>query len=359
MSVIRAFIGHSFDTNDQILIDIFLKYFNQIKDLGIGFTWDHAQAAEPIELTKKVISLIQGKNLFVGICTKREFVIGPNDLKHHLLRRNVLSGHVEKFLWKTSDWIIQEIGLAVGRKMDLILLIEKGLRPPGGLQGNIEFIPFDRESPQSSFGQILEMIRTLIPKAVKASIQESGASTSESAVQVQGKEEIDSALYEPKPEWDFSHYQLALFSSIKTGNHDAEEKITSAFLKSPLCKGPSDSASWEANRQYIRLSLGKGGDLINIEQLAKDKPEFDEVHYYLGRSYHIYKEHRKAAQAYLHAAERALDSEFRLLYLGDAVIEYCHGDMKLEAEDIAEKMRKEVLESGVGEEILIKGTSKN
>ena len=33
--------------------------------------------------------------------------------------------------WKTSDWVIQEIGLATGRGLELILLVEDGVRRPG------------------------------------------------------------------------------------------------------------------------------------------------------------------------------------------------------------------------------------
>jgi len=69
------------------------------------------------------------------------------------------------FFSKTSDWIIQEIGLAVGLNMDLILLLENGVREPGGLQGNIEYIPFNREAPEKSFNKILEMIKSILPKA--------------------------------------------------------------------------------------------------------------------------------------------------------------------------------------------------
>jgi tetratricopeptide (TPR) repeat protein len=348
--MIRAFVGHSFTNDDKMLNYTFLDYLNHIKAMGIGFTWEHAEVAEPRELAEKVKSLIRDKNLFVGICTKKERVIGPNDLEHCWLKRKVLGGHVDKFLWKTSDWIIQEIGLALGREMDLILLVEEGLRLPGGLQGNIEHIEFNRQNPERSFVKILEMIQALMPKAL---IQESAASTSKSAVHVKDKEEIESDWYEPKPEWNYNCYRVALVNSIKTDNHEAEEKITSAFLKSPECKGPWGSASWEVYSQYVRLVSGKGGTLGKMEQLGKDKPEVDIVQYYLGKAYEIYKDYGKAAHAYLHAAEGTSDSEVRLLYLGDAAIAYCHAGMEHESEDIVVKMKQEAHKSGVGEDILI------
>ena len=166
MSQLRAFVAHSFWDNDQALVNIFCEYFDKIRDMGIGFSWDHAKAAEAKELAEKVLSLIQDKNVFIGICTNNERAINAAELKPGRLRRRMLSADQAKYSWKTSDWIIQEIGLAVGRDMSLILLIEKGLRPPGGLQGNIEYIEFVRESPERCFGKILDMIRSLRPKTM-------------------------------------------------------------------------------------------------------------------------------------------------------------------------------------------------
>ena len=58
--------------------------------------------------------------------------------------------------------------------MALILLVEDDVRTPGGLQGDLEYIQFSRQSPEKSFGKILEMIKALLPKAklVEASISE-------------------------------------------------------------------------------------------------------------------------------------------------------------------------------------------
>ena len=44
MSTLRAFVGHSFDENDLPLIDVFLKYFDSLRD--IGFEWDSAKKAQ-------------------------------------------------------------------------------------------------------------------------------------------------------------------------------------------------------------------------------------------------------------------------------------------------------------------------
>lgn len=353
MSMVKAFIGHSFTEDDKKLNDTFLEYFNEIKKTGIGFTWDHAKDAEPKDLAEKVMSLIKDKNLFVGICTKKERVIKSDKIKPCWIKRKILKVHESEFNWKTSDWIIQEIGLAIGREMALILLIEEGLRLPGGLQGNIEHIVFNRQSPERSFLQILEMIRALIPKAPNAPMQELGAASSENITQEKGKKENDNWWLEPKPEWKNNHYRLSLLFSIEADNLDAEKKITAAFLASPDGRGPNGSAGWEAISAYIRLLSGKGESLSKMEQLVNKNPGVEKVQFYLGRAYEIYKEYEKAGQAFKRAAEHAEGIEDRLNDFGEAAKAYCLGGMKLKSEEITTIMKQEVCRSSAGESILV------
>jgi hypothetical protein len=75
MNNISAFIGHSFANQDEAVVRIFIDYFNTIKEMGIGFTWDHAEPAEPKTLSEKVREKMRNKNVFIGICTAKEYVI--------------------------------------------------------------------------------------------------------------------------------------------------------------------------------------------------------------------------------------------------------------------------------------------
>ena len=54
MSNISAFVGHSFTEDDKAVVGRFLKYFDGVRDLGLGFTWDHAEEAEPKILSDKI-----------------------------------------------------------------------------------------------------------------------------------------------------------------------------------------------------------------------------------------------------------------------------------------------------------------
>jgi hypothetical protein len=164
MSELKAFIGHSFTDDDKYVVRQFLDYFDCIKNMGIGFSWEHAEPAEPKILSEKVLKLMENKNLFIGICTVKERAINPDKLRKARFYKEALIAKKDDFVSKTSDWIIQEIGVAIGKAMDVIILSEDGLRNPGGLQGNIEYIPFSRNEPSKSFNKILEMLTALTPK---------------------------------------------------------------------------------------------------------------------------------------------------------------------------------------------------
>jgi hypothetical protein len=134
MVAINAFVAHSFTTDDEILVSKFLKYFDQLSKSEMNFSYVHAEAAEPKVLAEKVKLLLANRNVLIAICTKKERVISPNALVKTVKPRGFLKAPENDFLWRTSDWIIQEIGLAIGRGLDLILLLEEGLQKPGGLQ---------------------------------------------------------------------------------------------------------------------------------------------------------------------------------------------------------------------------------
>jgi hypothetical protein len=48
--------------------------------------------------------------------------------------------------------------------MSIIIFLEENVREPGGLYGNIEYIPFSRTNPQASFDKLLQMLLSLSPK---------------------------------------------------------------------------------------------------------------------------------------------------------------------------------------------------
>jgi hypothetical protein len=108
-----------------LLVRSFQDYFDSLKGT-IDFEWDHAKRAEPRELCKKVKAKMEGKNLFIGIFTKKDFRIAPDKLEaSEAPEKKCLS--YDDLTWVPSNWIIQESGYALGKDMDVIFAVENGV----------------------------------------------------------------------------------------------------------------------------------------------------------------------------------------------------------------------------------------
>ncbi len=116
-----AFVGHSFAEEDQHLVDQ-LKQFPS----KLGVKCDSGKRAEPKGISDKVKERIQAAELFVGIFTRRQ--------------------QQQDGSFSTSTWTIEEKATALAAGKRLLLFIENGVREFGGLQGDYEYIPFERNN---------------------------------------------------------------------------------------------------------------------------------------------------------------------------------------------------------------------
>jgi hypothetical protein len=286
---IRAFVGHSFNGEDSGTVEAFLKYFEQLASSGIDFTWDHAERAEPKELAEKVLALLEDKNVFIGICTKNEIVLDYGAIKKSIWSPRRLTFSTGSTEWKTSDWVIQEVGLARGRGMSLVLLLENGVRRPGGLQGNVEYISFDRSAPEKSFGKIVEMI-TAISKtssgAASAVKLPSPAPTAAEALSLPKpavETEEQNPEWSPKPHWDRFLFEFAFYRFIKLGEIDRANSISDAYLATGEGQQAEEASSWEAYKEFTKIRLGKNGSVSSLARLAEENPQNSRVLTYFAR----------------------------------------------------------------------------
>jgi tetratricopeptide (TPR) repeat protein len=322
MTPIKAFVGHSFTEDDEIVVGKFLKYLDQITEMHPSFTWVHAEAAEPRVIDAKVLSLFDSKNLFIAICTKKERVVAPRVLKGSIFTNNRLSAKADDFGWKTSDWIIQEIGLAIGRGLNVVLLVEQGLRSPGGLQGNLERIEFEKDAPEKVFGKLIEMISALTPKTANVTLAEpeSQSSPPEEKNPIQAPEGADWRT--PKPEWKRQNYEIALIHSVIIDDQANQQSISDNYLATELGSRNQNQKTWEAFKEYTNLNFGKGGSLSHLTKLADENPTMWEIVNYVARIYLKYEEYGKAAVLFERAAGEAGDIHEELKLLGEAALAY-------------------------------------
>lgn len=347
MDLIKAFVGHSFTEEDSEVIDRFLKFFAQLEKMNTNFSWVHAEAAEPKQLTEKVMALIQDRNLFIGICTKKELVVAPSDLSAVPLVKKQIA-NTTSFLWKTSDWIIQEIGLAKGRGLETLLLIENGVRKPGGLQGDVEYISFDRTAPEISFGKIVEMITALSPKTAGTVTVISSPTSPASDIE----NEVASTQNDwrtPSPSWEKGEYDLAMFHFILLKEDAGAKKIDEAFLATPAAQNTETVAAWKARNLSYRLMYGKGGDLKALESLAAEFPDNDEVLEFYAQALSKFEKHLDAASEYEIAAGKTKDINDKTRLLGFAATEYAREGKLENASVIIKNLRQSLRTSEISE----------
>jgi tetratricopeptide (TPR) repeat protein len=264
-----------------------------------------------------------------------------------------LGAHHSKYAWKASDWIIQEIGVAIGREMSLILLVEEGVRVPGAFQGNIERISFSRQSPQQSFARILEMLTALRPTPLPALEPETRTTVVEAEIEQEAKKDGTKWWLEPKPAWRQEEYELALVLTMETDNGEGEKLVARAYLDSIEPSETNKRASWEAYQEYLKVILGKGGVLSKLEELSKLYSENDEVQRYLGMAYENYQEYDKAAEPLKRAAELALGQRQKLADLGKAALCLLRSGRKVDAQLIVDEMKQLASMTDKGNEILV------
>ena len=358
MNPIRAFVGHSFSEDDAVVVGKFTKYLDQLAELHQNFSWEHAESAEPRVIDEKVMRLFSSKNLFIGICTKKERVIAPNSLKNSFFSRRRLNAREEDFEWKTSDWIIQEIGLAVGRGLDLILLVEQGVKSPGGLQGNMERIEFERDAPEKIFGKLVEMISALSPKASEAvmGVVESKAALPDDKDTKQVAAGDDWKT--PKPEWKRADYEFAFMYFVLLDDYTGANSISNQYIQTESGEQEQSRKSWEAYTEYLNLTHGKGGSLSQLTKLADDDQGNSEISTYLARIYEKYEEFGKAAVTYTKAAGLAGDISDELQLLGKAACAHQLDGNKADALELIARMKSMSADAGKGEKEVLQAERK-
>jgi tetratricopeptide (TPR) repeat protein len=309
-----AFVGHSFSQADRAVVREFTDYFDNLAKAGIGFSWDHAESAEPKELALKVKERIEGKNLFIGICTAKQDSIPLGRLKTIPLfpgRRWSEAGH---FRVKTSDWIVQEIGFAVGRGMALIILLESGVEEPGGIQGDIEYIPFQRSKPADSFNKILEMLTALSgapargqPADQVASVQETEAQPSTATPTA--PEDM------PPPEWTLGDYSNALLQAVARKDEAKEREILRSLENTDFGKDPQSMATLRTSCLFWKLFFHKEDTLARLLEILRENPAHPEVLNNVAKAYVQYEQDDQAATYFEKSARVTGSPELKLTRL--------------------------------------------
>ena len=166
MPQLNAFVARSFAPQDEKRIQRVLEFLNTFRKAG--FFWETAEPAEVESVSKKVRRMIDEKDVFIGFFTKRYPVYKfESKIKGAL---QVLLGNFKPEVWSAPAWVLQESGYALRGGKELILLREPGVEV-FGLQGDLEYIPFDPENLEGVFSKLNEMIHGLLEKAAGTEVK--------------------------------------------------------------------------------------------------------------------------------------------------------------------------------------------
>lgn len=343
---IRAFVGHSFAPEDANLVAVILKYLSGIASINPNFSWEHAENPEPEVVDVKVLGLLADKNTFIGICTKKEKVVQPASLRKPFFFSNLLGASPQDFVWKTSDWIIQEIGLAVGRELKVILLLENGVKPPGALQGNLEYIPLDREAPEKSFDRLLAMISSLAPKATQLVEVSTLGRSSETSASIESTANPDTPEWlHPTLDWRWADYKKAAWYLVLMGNEVELQSLTDAFLKLPEGQPGASKIQYHGYVEHLKIVYSGKGDLVKLERMGLDANQAP-IFEYLGVCYEHFSEFIKAADAYEKAVALTDTGTMRIKLLGKMALSLEKAGLSHKAQAVENQMRNVVFTEG-------------
>lgn len=347
-AIIKAFVGHSFELEDESIITAFKKIFDSFKT-SMAFEWEDAEATQIKPLSEKVPLKMADKNLFIGIFTRKHIELDPKKLVTFKLR------HKDKYVSRRSDcaygtsyWITQESGYAIARGMTTLFLIENGVRELKGLHADMEHIYFERGKESECFVKLNEALgQFLNEKEGKVGMKGSNVPPKQPSkdiglvvsdnVAVQESAEVqgpDGAKENKKEEEKNDQYYFReLYFALLERDNAKFERLRNEMLE----KNKADEIAlleWQAKILSLESLLAQKDVLNDLRGLQKRKPENPVVAYYIGQEYEKYKNYGQAINEYLESAKHELEVGDRFHKLHAAALAYVKNSQEEEAVNI-------------------------
>jgi Flp pilus assembly protein TadD len=303
---IAAFVAKSFDPADEAKIAPIEKFLESFRQLG--FIPRAAEQSEVESVSEKVRGLIDESDVFVGIFTKRHPVYRFQGRWRTTM--SALKGSLKPSTWSAPPWVLQESGYALRGNKTLVLFRETDVEIPG-LQGDLEYIPYDPQNPATALQRASEMINGIVAKAANIRVEtvvQSGPS---------GAEETTAALPpepsggEVKPDEGapagetFRARILDLFGAVVDRDWDAAQQKYDAGLKWVHEHEPESEISWKAWYFGALFRYGKTDALAQLRELAaKHEGEYAPLSQ-LGNCLLEFGEYDEAVKCFVRAASVA------------------------------------------------------
>lgn len=278
---LRAFVGRSFLEDDK-------RVWHNLRDLlealrPMGFAYEDAKDAQVRPISEKVRFLINRNHIYIGVLTRRHLINSTPCTFANLIR--ALFKGVSPEQWTASEWVIEEVGYAIGREKPVILLIENGVVfPTSDLDGDTQWIAFERDKLEHCQTELTQMISNLLAKRVTAL-------PAVSAVVADDSKTEDQQLAQEPNKATFGEQLEALRLAASSGQTREAERIQAEMLDDPELR---DKSLFEKFFLSERASHGDTTALQNLKKLVLDNPSDVDCLIVLADTYSSFKQYRSA-----------------------------------------------------------------
>jgi len=302
MVQLNAFIARSFAPQDEERIRPILEFLDTYRKAG--FICETAEAAEVESVSAKVQRMIDERDVFIGFFTKRYPVYRFESKVKGALQ--ILSGSVEPEIWSAPAWVLQESGYALHAGKELILLRENGVEI-FGLQGDLEYIPFDPKNPSEVYPKLNQMVHDLLARTAGTEVK-----VVVTVRQEQREVVVEQAASEPKVEGpkaeteepDIAKHYFEMGEAAEQQDFiglDAAWRSGKELIKAGKIKD-FDMVAWDSLYFEQRFAMGAADALENLRRLRAENSKRAAPVAAMARCLSAAKEFEEAAHLYVEAA---------------------------------------------------------
>ncbi len=287
----KAFIGRDFDEKYDSLIQKIVEHIeaHDIKCIG-------AKKARSKSIDEKITDLILECEIFVGVFTCDKPICQKEKIAWFCKPRKIKE-------YSTSNWVIQESGFAIGSNRGLVLLVEDGVRGFPKLQGNIDYIPFKRNSIEESFTKLSEIINDVKTK-ITGGAAEPPTKESEQPDSTKPEEQERQPKEGMKTEKD-KVLKKVFEALFKDKDYSKAQRIFDE--KAEVAFDDDDRAPLRAYVLRESHSLGDKSAFEKLRKLVQENEDNPRVIKQLGYHYKERGEFEKATEIFLSAKDKYHD----------------------------------------------------
>jgi tetratricopeptide (TPR) repeat protein len=300
---ITAFVAKSFAEADEAKIAPIIRFLESFNKFG--FILQDAEATEVESVSAKVRSLIDASDVLVGIFTRRHPVYRFGGRWTNAI--GIIIGSLKPATWSAPPWILQESGYALKGNKPLILFRENDVEIPG-LQGDLEYIPYDPQNPTPALQRASEMVSGLIAKVGNIRVE---TIVESDPIEIKGDEATaPPKLPESKPAQDETavgedEFMLRVFSLLKAVESREWEGAQREYEEGLQWVKEHKAASemfWKCLYQKSRFDAGIADALDELRKLAAQNKDEPMPLNYIAHCYSNLGEYDESVRYYLAAA---------------------------------------------------------